>query len=105
MRLQQIRGFKNYGVGGMKKKEYLTFADIQELVEGKELTLAIRDLTAGKNKYDCRYVKARIYASKGKSSQGDILWVRSWSGFLYPQPLSINITEESGEVIPGRPHG
>lgn len=88
----------------MKKKEYLVFANIQELVEGKELTLAIRDLTQGKQKYDCRYVKAMVSPSQEKIPEGNILWVRSWSGYLYPQPWTIKITEEAGEVIAGAPH-
>ena len=88
----------------MKKKEYLTFANIEELVERKELLLAIRDLTPGKQKYDCRYVKALVSPSQEKIPDGDILWVRSWSGFLYPQPWAIKIAEEAGEVIAGRPN-
>lgn len=89
----------------MKKKEYLTFAVINDLVEGKELTLAIRDLTAGKQKYNCRYVKALVSSSPGKIPDGDVLWVRSWSGYLYPEPWGIKITAEAGEVIAGAPHG
>lgn len=88
----------------MKKKEFLTFVNIEELVEGKEITLAIRDLTPGRQKYDCRYVKALVSPFKGKFPEGDILWVRSWSGFLYADPWAIKITAEVGEIIDGAPH-
>lgn len=90
----------------MKKKEYLTFVpSLSELVEGKELLLAIRDLTPGPQKYDCRYVKALVSPSARRLPGGDILRVRSWTGVLYPIPWAIKITQEAGEYIPGRPHG
>jgi hypothetical protein len=87
-------------------KEYVTFiTNLDDLTEGRELQLTIRDLTPGPRKYDARVVKARLSHSTGKPAEGDTLWVRSWTGALYPQPWSMVITEEVGEVLPGRPHG
>ena len=86
-------------------KEYLTFVtNMEDLKEGQEVKLTIRDLTPGPRKYEARVVKARVFHSPQPQAL-DTLWVRSWTGVLYPQPWAIQIVEEVGECEPGLPHG
>ena len=88
------------------KKEYLTFVpDIKDLVENREVTLTIKDLTPGRSKYDARIVKAVLSSTAGKLPEGDVLRVRSWTGVLYPQPWAIKIIKDLGETEAGLPHG
>jgi len=88
--------------------EYLTFVtDIRELEgkEGQEIRLTLRDLTPGPRKYDARIVRAVVARSRERLPEGDTLWVRSWTGYLYPEPWVVKVLEEVGEYIPGTPHG
>ena len=86
-------------------KEYLTFVhSIKDLPEGKEVKLLIRDLTPGQRKYDARYVKALLSSNPEQFEQGDRLWIRSKTGFLYPGPWAIKIIEELPEYVPGYPY-
>lgn len=88
------------------KKEYLTFIpDIKDLIENQEVKLTIKDLTPGPRKYDARIVKAILSSDPGRLPDGDILWVRSWTGVLYPQPWAIKILENLEETEVGLPHG
>lgn len=88
------------------KKEYLTFVpDIRDLIENQEIELTIKDLTPGPRKYDARIVKAILSSSPTRLAEGDVLWVRSWTGVLYPQPWAIKIMGEVGEIVVGLPHG
>ncbi len=88
------------------KKEYLCFVpDINDLIEGKEIQITIRDLAPGKNKYNARIVTALVSSRPEKLADGDTLWVRSWIGNAYPDPWAIRITGEVGESVPGMPHG
>jgi phenylphosphate carboxylase gamma subunit len=83
------------------KKSYDTFVrSLKELPEGQEVELLIRDLTPGMHKYDSRYVRAIISSSPEKLPTGDILWLRLERGTLHPQPWTIKITEELGELPP-----
>ena len=88
-------------------KEYEVFIRSigDELVEGQEVELTIKDLTPGPRKYENRVVKAIVSSSPEKLSNYDILRVRSWTGHLYPEPWAIKIVEEVGEVLSGLPHG
>ena len=87
------------------KMEFVTFVrDTSELVENKEITLAIRDLAPGPRKYDCRIVKAILASSPDKLPDGDILRIRSWTGVLRPEPWAIKVIAELDETLPGRPH-
>jgi len=87
-------------------KEYETFVrSIDELAEGQEVQLTIRDLTPGPRKYRCRVVKAIVYNSPDKLPDGDTLRVRSWTGVMYPQPRMMRIVKEVGDIVPGIPHG
>jgi len=88
------------------KKEYLTFIpDIKDLIENQEVKLTIKDLTPGPRKYDARIVKAILSSSPTRLPDGDVLWVRSWTGVLYPQPWAIKIIGGAGEIEVGLPHG
>jgi len=88
------------------KKEYLTFvADIKDLAENQEVELTIKDLTTGRNKYENKIVKAILSSSPAQLPDGDVLWVRSWIGVLYPQSWAIKIVGEVGETLAGLPHG
>ena len=75
--------------------EYLTFVkNLDELLEGKEVNLIIKDLNPGKRKYEARYVSARV--ANSPSGGDDTLWVRFEKGLLHPEPLGIKIVEELG---------
>jgi hypothetical protein len=87
------------------KKEYVTFvSNLKDLVENKEVSMAVRDLTPGPRKYDCKIVKAVISKSAEKLPDGDILQIRSWTGVLHPELWRIQIIKELDETLPGRPH-
>ena len=80
-------------------KEYDTFVySLDELPEGKECRIAIRDLAPGKYKYGTRYVKALVSSSAEKLPDGDTLWVRSELGRLYQQPWKIKVIEQLGDL-------
>ena len=86
-------------------KEYATFvSDLQGLPEGKEIKLAIKDLTPGPRKYDCRIVKAIIASSPDRIEDGDVLWMESLVGITSPKPWAIKILEELGDSIPRPPY-
>lgn len=86
------------------KKEYVTFVkDLTDLTVDKEITVAIRDLTPGPRKYDCTIVKAFVDNSPGKIPDGDVLWIRSWTGVLHPEPWAIKVIAELDETLSGRP--
>ncbi len=87
------------------KKEYLTFIpDIKDLIENQNIKLTIKDLTPGPRKYDARIVEAILSSDPGRLPEGDVLWVRSWTGVLYPQPWAIKIIADAGETEAGLPH-
>jgi len=86
-------------------KEYSTFiSDPQALPEGKEINLAIKDLTPGPRKYDCRIVKAVIAGSPDKLEGADVLWLKSLVGITFAKPWAIKIVEELGDSIPRPPY-
>ena len=64
-----------------------------------------KELTPGPHKYEAHIVKAILSSSPAGLPDGDVLWVRSWTGVLYPQPWVIKITGEVGETMAGMPHG
>ena len=84
------------------KKEYQVFID--DFKEGEEIELNIKDLTPGPGKYDSRIVKAILYSSPEKLPDGDIVWLRSRSGFLHPKPWAMKITRELGAFISQPPY-
>lgn len=85
------------------KQEYLTFVrQFRDLKEGTQ-KLFIKDLTPGPQKYDTKYVRAKISGDPKKIKNGDILRVRSESGILLSQLWGIKILEELSESVPGHP--
>ena len=72
-------------------KEYDTFVEtLDDLKEGKEMELTIRDLET----YEQRKVKALVSSSKEKLPGADILRIRFSRGVAYKEPWVIKITEE-----------
>ncbi len=87
-------------------KEWLIFVPgIEDLIEGKETIVTIRDLSPGRKKYNAKVVKAILSRNPEEFPEADILWVRSWIGTLYQRPWAIKIIEEAGDYIHGSPHG
>lgn len=87
------------------KKEFETFVRrIEDLREGEETPLVIRDLAQGHKKYGARYVRATLSKDLKKFPEGDILWVRSTVGNKYPSPYALKITGELPDLVPGAPY-
>lgn len=83
------------------KKEYDTFVkSFDELPQGREVGLRVRDLTPGLRKYDSCWVKALVSSSSKELPESDVLWLRSPIGFLYPTPWAIKIIAVLGEYMP-----
>ena len=81
-------------------KQFDTFVEsIQDLPEGQECHLVIRDLTPGPRRYETRYVRALVFSAPESLPEVDILWVRLAMGNLHPQPVGIKIVEEIGEFL------
>ncbi len=90
--------------GEIMKKEWVTFRNLKDLVEGEETVLTIRDLTPGPRKYDACIVRARVSSSADRLPGNDILWVRSLVGRLETtQPWAIEIVKDLGEYLLGHP--
>lgn len=84
-------------------REYVTFVRrFNCLSEGKQ-TLFIKDLTPGPRKYDTKLVQAELSRSPDKFPNGDMLWIRSETGYLHPAPWAIKILEELPPYVPGLP--
>ncbi|MBW2066446.1 MAG: hypothetical protein JRJ03_16170 [Deltaproteobacteria bacterium] len=84
-------------------KEWQTFVrKFGDMKEG-DIEIFIKDLTPGPRKYDTKHVTARVSKSKNKLPQGDILWIRSESGSMLPEPWYMEIKEELPEWVEGRP--
>jgi len=83
------------------RKEFDTFIEsIQDLPDGQECQLVIRDLTPGPRKYESRYVRAIVSGSPDRFPEADTLWLRLPMGNLHPQPGAIKVVEELGEFMP-----
>lgn len=86
-------------------KEYQTFvAALENVPDGREVELVIKDLTPGPRKYNSYRVKAIVNKSKGGSPDADILWVRSEVGALYPDRWSIKVLTVLSGPIPAPPY-
>ena len=73
--------------------EYDTFVkSLEELPQGKEIELFVRELAPGRNKYLVRKVKGVV--SSASVPQGRTLWLRFHTGYRHPQPWNIKITAE-----------
>jgi len=85
------------------KKEYVTFVRrLRDLNEGKEV-LFIKDLTPGPRKYDTKLVRANLSRQADKFPDGDVLWIRSETGYLHAEPWAIKVIEELPPYVPGQP--
>jgi hypothetical protein len=78
--------------------EYLAFVEtLNELPEGQELELYVKDLKPGVEKYDTRYVRAIVSSTPDKLPGADTLWLRSSMGVLHPKPWAIKLLSDLGE--------
>ena len=85
------------------KREYVAFVRrLAVLREGKQV-LFIKDLTPGPRKYDTKLVRAELSGNAGKLPDGDLLRIRSETGYLHPEPWAIKILEELPPYVPGQP--
>lgn len=83
--------------------EYLTFVrQYSDLREG-EAELFVKSLSPGPRKYDTKRVRARLARSPERLADGEVLWVRSETGVLDPQPWRIKILEELPPFVHGQP--
>lgn len=83
--------------------EYEAFLrDLDELQEGRELALTLRELAPGRRKYRARHVRALLSSTPG--ALPDTLWVRSKTGVRLPQPWSMRIAQELPDRLPGEPY-
>ncbi len=82
----------------VSKREYLTFVGkLEDLTQGKEIELLVKDLTPGRRKYDARYVRAIVGDDPKGLPESDVLWIRGFVGVLYPKPWAIKVVREVGE--------
>jgi hypothetical protein len=85
--------------------EYQTFITRSEdIPEGQEVELVIKDLTPGPRKYDGLRVKAVVYKSEKSITGGHTLYVRSEVGVLQPQIWTIKIVETLSDLISSPPY-
>ncbi len=78
-------------------KYQVVIRDIQHAPpQGQEIELAIRDISPGPRKYDCRYVKAIVSASADKLPESDTLRLISATGYIYPDAWRVKILKELG---------
>jgi hypothetical protein len=86
-------------------KEYVAYVrDPQQVPQGQEMLLVVRDLTPGSRKYDARVVKAILSETAPGSKKSDIIFLRSGTGILDPKPRGIKIVKEMGTSLPGPPY-
>lgn len=81
-------------------KEYDIFVDnLSDLVEGKEIDIACRELSPDnrRKKFKTIYVLAKVSSSPDKLPDADRLWIRFSMGALHPKPWAIKIIKELGE--------
>lgn len=85
-------------------KEYDTFIyGFNELPDDKDVTIAVRDLTPGTHKYETAFVRARVSPKPSKKAGESKLWIIFNTGVTHQQPYYINILENLGSTIPGKP--
>ena len=76
----------------------------EELQEGAEISLIIRDLTPGRRKYQVRHVVARVSHRPKGIANDEMLWVRTTVGVQLDQPWTIKILRELPLELPGQPY-
>ena len=87
-------------------KEYFTTVDrFDDLPDGGEVELLVKDLTPGPRKYDAKKVLAKVASSAKKLRDADVLWLRSMVGLKLEKPWAIKILKElEDSTIPGAPY-
>ena len=76
-------------------KEYDTFVyKLDELPDGDECRIVVRDLAPGQRKYNSICVKAVVSSSSERLPDGDTLWIRTELGRRYEPPWKIKIIEQ-----------
>ncbi len=84
-------------------KEFESFVrDATRLRNGREVVLALRDLTPGRKKY--RGLNVRAVVSQPPRRGEALLWIRSVVGVKDPDPYSIRIVAELPEVFAAPPY-
>lgn len=84
--------------------EYDTFVySLNELPEGKDVTIAVRDLTPGNHKYETTFVRARVSPKPTNKPGEAMLRIVFNTGVSHPQPFYISILENLGSTLPGKP--
>ena len=69
---------------------------LDELVEGEEVELQVRDLTPGTHKYCYKWVKARVSSSADTYAQK--LLIRFGRGQAHDKPYSIQVSGEINKI-------
>ena len=77
---------------------------LKDLQEGQPVVLTIRDLSPGKHKYTARVARVQVSRSPEALVNWDKLWAYSVVGYKDPQPWGIQIVEELGITVPGKPY-
>ena len=84
-------------------KEFESFVrDAARLRNGREVVLALRDLTAGRKKY--RGLNVRAVVSQPPRPDEPLLWIRSIVGVKDPEPYSVRILAELPDVFAAPPY-
>lgn len=97
-----IKQTKSYETG-MHHQGWETFVRRPEdLREGTEIPLIIRDLTPGAKKYALRHVIGIL--SRRTENVKEALWVRTVVGKLLPEPWGLKIIRELPIELPGTPY-
>lgn len=88
------------------KREYSTTVNrFNDLPDGGEIELLIKDLTPGPQKYDAKKVLAKVASSPDKIPGGDVLWLRSMVGNKLEKPWTIKIIKQlEDDTIHGPPY-
>lgn len=71
-------------------------SDPEQLRDGMEKELVIRDLSSGVRKYDSRYVLAMLIEPGKDAQKADVLYVRQLNGELHKKEWLIKVVEELG---------
>lgn len=75
-----------------------------DLKEGVELPLVLRDLAPGRNKYQMRHAVAVLSRDPRQMTAMDLLRVRTVVGVLLPETWGVRIVRELPIELPGRPY-
>ena len=75
--------------------QYDTYVNtLEEIPQGQEVELFVRDLTPGPSKYSAKHVKALVSSSAEQLPEGELLWLRFMTGVKHPEAWRIKIIAE-----------